>query len=189
VKERFRQAGRRSAHQHAGTVSSPPSSISEVRALGQGHPRRQASSPIEWKAEETHPDIRDAVRALCAGLQIPATGRRSTRRAALSGSLRRSADQVRGWMSALIPEEHGRLRGCPSPRPRLNHGKKSLRSGGHARLLPRPDVQHEHPAAERLARAEEEVPAEIATGELRLQSMGVTEPTRAPTPPASRPWR
>ena len=43
--------------------------------------------------------------------------------------------------------------------------------------MPRPNVQHEHAVTTRLGGAEAEYLPKIASGELRLQSMGVTEPT------------
>ena len=56
------------------------------------------------------------------------------------------------------------------------------RSGGNARRLPRADVHHGHAPAARLAtsRSSATCPT-IASGELRLQAFGVTEPTPAPT--------
>ena len=51
------------------------------------------------------------------------------------------------------------------------------RSRRQLRRVPRPDVQHGHAAAPRLRGAEGKYLPRIASGELRLQSMAVTEPT------------
>ena len=80
-----------------------------------------------------------------------------------------------GYLGALIPEEYGGA-GLPLSAARGDPGgDPSL--GRQRRRLPCPDVHHGHHPPARLAGAEARYLPKIATGELRLQAFGVTEPT------------
>ena len=87
-------------------------------------------------------------------LRVLAEDRRAAR---LPRSLRRGADQG-GLDVGADPRGIRRLRPVAHRSDGDHGGSDAL--GRQRRLLPRPDVQHEHPAAPRLAAAEEEVPAE-----------------------------
>jgi len=119
-----------------------------------------------------HEDIRESVRSLCA--QFPAEYHRRIDReraypeefvAALTGA---------GWMAALIPEEHGGsglgLTEASIIMEEIN------RSGGNAGAchgqMYNMNTLVRHGSAEQ----RERYLPKIAAGELRLQSMGVTEP-------------
>jgi hypothetical protein len=102
---------------------------------------------------------------------IPPSRRRGAR---LSRGLRRCADQGRLARGA-DPAGIRRLRPGPDRGERDHGGDQPQRR--QFRRLPRPDVQHGHAAAARLRGAEARYLPKIASGELRLQSMGVTEPT------------
>jgi 3-methylfumaryl-CoA hydratase len=80
-----------------------------------------------------------------------------------------------GWLAALIPAGVRRLRPRPD-RSLGDHGRdQPLRR--QLRRLPRPDVQHGHLLRHGSAEQKQLYLPKIASGELRLQSMGVTEPT------------
>ncbi len=125
-------------------------------------------------AAEQHQDIRDAMRDLCA--QFPAEYfRKIDERRGYPDEFVDALTKA-GWLAAMIPEEYGGsglgLTEASVIMEEIN------RSGGNCRRLPRPDVQHGHAAAARLGGAEARLPAAGSrSGELRLQSMGVTEPT------------
>ena len=121
---------------------------------------------------ENFPELRDAVRQLCNQFDSAYWQKIDEQRAYPEKFV--EALTKAGWMSALIPEEYGGSGLSLTEATVIMEEVDAL--GRQRRLLPRPDVQHEHPAAERLARAEKEYLPKIATGELRLQSMGVTEP-------------
>ena len=120
-----------------------------------------------------HQELRDAVRALCA--EFPAEYHRRIDRErgypeAFVDALTRA-----GWLAALIPEEFGGsglgLTEASIIMEEIN------RSGGnsgacHGQMYNMGTLLR-HGSAEQKARY---LP-KIATGELRLQSMGVTEPT------------
>jgi acyl-CoA dehydrogenase len=129
-----------------------------------------ASSPAP---QDTHQDIRDAVRALCA--QFPDEYFRTVDAArgypeAFVDALTRA-----GWLAALIPQEYGGSG--------LGLAEASVimeeinRSGGNAGAchgqMYNMGTLLRHGSAEQKQRY---LPA-IAKGELRLQSMGVTEPS------------
>ena len=119
---------------------------------------------------------RSARRCARCARNFPAnTGARSTASAPIRPNSSQALTKA-GYLAALIPEEYGgsgladrRRRGDPGGDPRLRLQR---------RRLPRADVHHGHDAAARQRRAEAEpiCPA-IASGELRLQAFGVTEPT------------
>ena len=85
-----------------------------------------------------------------------------------------------GWLAALIPEEYG---GAGLSSPAASVILEEINAlGRQRRRLPCADVHHGHDPAARLARSRSSATCpKIATGELRLQAFGVTEPTPAPT--------
>ena len=123
-------------------------------------------------ADERFPDIRDGVRALCAG--FPAEYHREVD--ARRGYPEAFVDALTkaGWLAALIPQEYGGSG--------LGLAEASVimeeinRSGGNAGAchgqMYNMGTLLRHGSAEQKQRW---LPA-IARGELRLQSMGVTEP-------------
>ena len=123
---------------------------------------------------DQHAEIREEVRKLCA--RFP-------------GEYWRKLDHARAYPDRIRPgADRSRLPGRADPRgirrrrPAAvgrrrnpgNHPRRRLQR----RRLPRPDVHHGHHPAARLGGAEDRryLP-KIATGELRLQAFGVTEPT------------
>ena len=122
---------------------------------------------------EDYREIRDAVRALCAGFP-PEYHRQIDQDRAYPEAFVEALTQA-GWMAALIPEEYGGsglgLTEASVIMEEIN------RAGWQLRCLPRTDVQHGHAAAARIRRSKGALLPKIASGELRLQSMGVTEPT------------
>ena len=129
---------------------------------------------MQTTQQDSFQDIREAVRDLCQQF---------------SDEYFRKVDEARGypeafvdaltkagWLAALIPQEFGGS-GLGLTRSVGHHGRDQSRRRQFGRV-PRSDVQHGHAAAPRLARrrSSKYLP-KIASGELRLQSMGVTEPT------------
>jgi acyl-CoA dehydrogenase len=118
-------------------------------------------------------DIRDAVRALCA--EFPDEYHR--RIDAEGGYPEEFVDALTkaGWLSALIPEEHGGsglgLAGASVIMEEINRsGGNSGACHGQMYVI---NTLIKHGSAEQ----KERYLSRIASGELRLQSMGVTEPT------------
>ena len=79
-----------------------------------------------------------------------------------------------GWLAALIPEQYGgsglTVRGGQ------RDPRRGQPLGRQRRRLPRPDVHHGRPAAPRQRRTKERYLPKIASGSIRLQAFGVTEP-------------
>ena len=124
-------------------------------------------------ASETHQDIRDAVRDLCA--QFPPEYHRKVDEARGYPDEFVAALTKAGWLAALIPQEYGGsglgLTEASIIMEEIN------RSGGnsgacHGQMYNMGTLLR-HGSAEQKQRY---LP-KIASGELRLQSMGVTEPT------------
>ena len=121
-----------------------------------------------------YPEIREAVRRLCA--QFPGEYWRELDRETAYPTEFVEALTEAGYLALLIPEEYG---GSGLP---LSRGRRDPRGDPPRRLqrrrLPRPDVHHGHAAAarQRRRRSSSYLPR-IAAGELRLQAFGVTEPT------------
>ena len=126
------------------------------------------------KPPENYEDIRDGVRRLCA--QFP-------------DEYFRKIDAERGYPEEFVTcPDQGRLAGRADPAG-VSAAQDSTsteasvimeeinRCGRQLRRLPRTDVRHERARAARVAAAEAHYLPRIATGELRLQSMAVTEPT------------
>jgi len=124
-------------------------------------------------ARDNHPELRDAVRALCAQFDSAYWQAVDEKRAypeAFVDALTRA-----GWMSALIPEEYGGS-GLSLTEASVIM-EEVTRSGGNAGCCHgqmynmNTLLRHGSPEQKR------KFLPRIAAGELRLQAMGVTEPT------------
>ena len=122
---------------------------------------------------ETHPEIREPLRALCAG--FPLEYHREHDRAGTYPDAFIEALTKAGWLAAMIPEEYGGsglgLQEACVVMEEIN------RSGGnaghcHGQMYNMATVLHHGSEAQK-----EAILPLIARGELRLQSMAVTEPT------------
>ena len=123
---------------------------------------------------DPYQDIRDAVRALCA--EFPDEYHRKIDEQRGYPEAFVDALTQAGWMAALIPQEYGGS-GLSHGRGLGDHGGDQPH-GRQLRRLPRPDVRDERHRAQRHRRSRRKGTCpRIATGELRIQSMGVTEPT------------
>jgi alkylation response protein AidB-like acyl-CoA dehydrogenase len=120
----------------------------------------------------SHPEIREAVRRLCAG--FPGEYWRALDRERAYPKEFVAALTEEGWLAALIPEDHG---GAGLP---LSAGCAILeevhRSGGngaacHAQMYTMGTLLRHGSEAQKAAYL-----PKIASGELRLQAFGVTEP-------------
>src|SRR5258706_13983330 len=125
------------------------------------------------KAEESHAELRDAVRALCRGFDSAYWQKIDEARAYPETFV--EALTKAGWMSALIPEEFG---GSGLSLTEASVIMEEItRSGGNAGCchgqMYNMNTLLRHGSA---AQKKKYLP-KIASGELRLQSMGVTEPT------------
>lgn len=127
---------------------------------------------MQTVGDEAHPEIREAVRALCAGFP-PEYHRKIDADRAYPEAFVEALTRA-GWMAALIPEEYGGAG--------LGLAEASVimeeinRSGGnsgacHGQMYNMTTLVR-HGSEDQRRRY---LPA-IAAGELRLQSMGVTEP-------------
>jgi acyl-CoA dehydrogenase len=126
---------------------------------------------IEHTSSNNHPEIRDAIRALCA--EFPDEYFRKIDESSLPGTFVNALTKA-GWLAALIPQEYGGsglgLTEASVIMEEIN------RCGGNSA-----------PATARCTTwarccamapgAEGKYLPKIASGEWRLQSMGVTEPT------------
>ncbi|GJD34914.1 acyl-CoA dehydrogenase family protein [Methylobacterium aerolatum] len=121
----------------------------------------------------SHGDIREAVRALCA--DFPAEYHRKVDEA--RGYPEKFVDALTkaGWMAALIPEEYGGSGlGLTEASVIMEEINRSGGNSGacHGQMYNMNTLVRHGSQAQR-----EKYLPRIATGELRLQSMGVTEPT------------
>ena len=125
------------------------------------------------KADESHGDLRDAVRALCATFDSAYWQKIDEARAYPEAFV--DALTKAGWMSALIPEEYGGS-GLSLTEASVIM-EEVTRAGGNAGCchgqMYNMNTLLRHGSA---AQKKKYLPR-IAAGELRLQSMGVTEPT------------
>ena len=125
------------------------------------------------RAELAHGEIRDAVAKLCR--DFPGEYWRALDRERAYPTAFVEALTKEGFLSVLIPEEYGgsglglgAADGDPGGDPPL---------GRQRRRLPRADVHDGHGAAARQRRSRRRAYLpKIASGELRLQAFGVTEP-------------
>lgn len=127
---------------------------------------------MKTEGAQTHQEIRDAVRALCA--QYPDTYFRQIDQARAYPEAFVNALTQAGWLAALIPQEFGG--------PGLSMAEASVimeeinRSGGnsgacHGQMYVMNSIVFSGSAAQKALYL-----PKIAAGELRVQSMGVTEP-------------
>ena len=122
---------------------------------------------------QSHGELRDAVRALCA--QFPDEYHREVDAKRAYPEAFVDALTKAGWMSALIPEEHG---GSGLSLTEASVIMEEItRSGGnagccHGQMYNMNTLLRNGSEAQK-----KKYLPKIATGELRLQSMGVTEPT------------
>lgn len=128
---------------------------------------------MQTVADERHQDIRDAVRALCAEFPAEYHRRIDAERAypeAFVDALTRS-----GWMAALIPEEYGGSGlGLTEASVIMEEINRSGGNSGacHGQMYNMNTLVRHGSEEQRRTYL-----PRIAAGELRLQSMGVTEPT------------
>ena len=124
-------------------------------------------------ARDNFPEVRDAVRQLCAGFDGAYWQGVDEKRAYPEAFV--AALTKAGWMSALIPEDYGGS-GLSLTEASVIMEEVS-RSGGnagscHGQMYNMNTLlRHGSPGQKK------KYLPKIATGELRLQSMGVTEPT------------
>ncbi len=121
----------------------------------------------------SHGDIRDAVRALCA--DFPAEYHRKVDEARGYPEAFVDALTKAGWMAALIPEEYGGSGlGLTEASVIMEEINRSGGNSGacHGQMYNMNTLVRHGSQAQR-----EKYLPRIAAGELRLQSMGVTEPT------------
>jgi len=123
--------------------------------------------------EDSYQDIRQGVRALCA--QFPAEYHRKIDEARAYPEEFVSALTAEGWMAALIPEEYGGAGlGLTEASVIMEEINRAGGNSGacHGQMYNMNTLVH-HGSPEQKAR----ILPKLASGELRLQSMGVTEPT------------
>jgi acyl-CoA dehydrogenase len=122
---------------------------------------------------DTHADIRDAVRALCSRFDGPYWQKVDEDRAYPEAFV--DALTKAGWMSALIPEEYG---GSGLSLTEASVIMEEItRSGGNAGCCHGQMYNMNTLLRHGSAGQKKKYLPKIAAGELRLQSMGVTEPT------------
>jgi alkylation response protein AidB-like acyl-CoA dehydrogenase len=124
-------------------------------------------------AEETFPDIREAVRRLCA--RFPGAYWRELDRDRKYPTEFVTALAQDGWLSVLIPEEYGGSGlGLAAATAVLEEVHRSGCNGGaaHAQMYTMGTVLRHGSAAQK-----QKYLPKVASGELRLQAFGVTEPT------------
>lgn len=123
--------------------------------------------------EDSYQDIRAGVRALCA--QFPADYHRQIDEARAYPEAFVDALTREGWMAALIPEEYGGAGlGLTEASVIMEEINRAGGNSGacHGQMYNMNTLVH-HGSPEQKAR----ILPKLASGELRLQSMGVTEPT------------
>jgi len=129
--------------------------------------------PVPFPNSETHPEIRDAVRRLCADFPGEYWRRLDAERAYPTEFVRALTDA--GFLSVLIPEAYGGSGlGLEAACAILEEIHRSGCNGGacHAQMYTMGTVLRHGSEAQKQAY----LPA-IASGALRLQAFGVTEPT------------
>jgi len=124
-------------------------------------------------SEQSHPEIRDAVRKLCAG--FPGEYWRALDRDRIYPTAFVKTLTEAGFLSVLIPEEYGGSGlGLSAATAVLEEIHRSGGNGGgcHAQMYTMGTIL-KHGSAEQ----KERYLPKIASGEIRLQAFGVTEPT------------
>src|SRR5258706_709192 len=124
------------------------------------------------KAEESHAELRDAVRALCRGFDSAYWQKIDEARAYPETFV--AALTKAGWMSALIPEEFGGS-GLSLTEATVIM-EEVTRSGGNAGCCLGQMYNMNTVLRQASPEQKKRYLPKIATGELRLQAMGVTEP-------------
>lgn len=122
---------------------------------------------------ETHPDLREAIRALCATFP-PEYHRRIDRDRAYPEDFVDALTKA-GWMAALIPEEYGGSGlGLTEASVIMEEINRSGGNSGacHGQMYNMGTLLRHGSEAQK-----QDYLPRIASGELRLQSMGVTEPS------------
>jgi acyl-CoA dehydrogenase len=122
---------------------------------------------------ENHPDLRDAVKALCAQFDSPYWQGIDEQRAYPEKFV--DALTKAGWMSALIPEEYGGS-GLSLTEATVIM-EEITRSGGNAGCCHGQMYNMNTLLRHGSSSQKQQYLPKIASGELRLQSMAVTEPT------------
>ena len=123
--------------------------------------------------EENHQDVRDAVRALCKEFDSPYWQKVDVDRAYPEAFV--DALTKAGWMAALIPEEYGGSGLSLTVASVIM--EEITRSGGNAGCCHGQMYNMNTLLRNGSEEQKKKYMPRIATGELRLQSMGVTEPT------------
>ena len=121
---------------------------------------------------DNHPELRDAVRQLCSQFDGPYWQKLDEQRAYPEAFV--DALTKAGWMSALIPEEYGGS-GLSLTEATVIMEEVS-RSGGNAGCCHGQMYNMNTLLRHGSAQQKKKYLPKIASGELRLQSMGVTEP-------------
>jgi acyl-CoA dehydrogenase len=133
---------------------------------------REEPVPMQ-EFEPSFPEIREAVRRLCAG--FPGEYWRALDRERAYPTAFVKALTQAGWLSVLIPEEYGGSGlGLGAATAVLEEVHRSGCNGGasHAQMYTMGVILRHGSAAQKAAYL-----PKIASGELRLQAFGVTEPT------------
>ncbi|TXL72892.1 acyl-CoA dehydrogenase [Vineibacter terrae] len=129
--------------------------------------------PSDHPYARSHPEIRDAVRQLCSKFD-GAYWRKLDRERAYPTDFVRALTEA-GWLSILIPEEYGGAGlGISAAAAVLEeiHAAGCNAAACHAQMYTMGTVLRHGSAAQK-----QRYLPKIATGELRLQAFGVTEPT------------
>ena len=124
-------------------------------------------------ARDNHPELRDAVRSLCAKFDSSYWQQVDEQRAYPESFV--EALTKAGWMSALIPEEYGGS-GLSLTEATVIM-EEVTRSGGNAGCCHGQMYNMNTLLRHGSAQQKKRYLPKIASGELRLQAMGVTEPT------------
>ena len=125
------------------------------------------------RSPDAHQEIRDAVRALCAA--FPDEYHRKVDEARGYPEAFVDALTKAGWLAAMIPQEYG---GSGLGLTQASVIMEEInRSGGNSGACHGQMYNMGTLLAPRLGRAEARYLPQIASGELRLQSMAVTEPS------------
>ena len=156
------------------------------RRLGQkGRKRGTLALSADAHPADPHQEIRDAVRKLCA--EYPGEYWRKLDRVGEYPTAFVRALTESGFLSALIPEAYGGAGLSLSAAAAILEEVQAAGCNGaacHAQMYVMGTVLR-HGSEEQ----KRKYLPEVASGRLRLQAFGVTEPTSAPTRPRSRPPR
>src|SRR4051812_4581242 len=140
-------------------------------------PGNSSLAPVSWAppvnlSRDNHPEIRDAVRTLCVQFDSAYWQKIDEQRAYPEAFV--EALTKAGWMSALIPEEFGGS-GLSLTEATVIM-EEVTRSGGNAGCCHGQMYNMNTLLRHGSAQQKQKYLPQIATGKLRLQAMGVTEP-------------